>query len=331
MQRSTRRASTQRLALLAAGLLSVSTTCAFAAQTIDLGGRRIQNPNGSCLTYKGLSNVTITNAIIGPCGKHGIVLEDSVNVRITRMRIEDVRETGIYLDSNRGVTVSESVIDDTKNAILAISSSGIRITCNTLMNSRGPIPSGQHVQFNRVSGANNRVICNRGENLPGTNPEDAISLYRSSGTVASPISIANNLIIGGGPSESGGGIMIGDHSGSNILVRDNILVDPGQHGIAVASGTNIRVMRNRVYARRQPWANVGIYVWRQYPSSCRNINLTGNLVNWTDQNGRKNGFWNGGGCEVVKLNANNFNAPLAPSIADLAPPAECACRFAGRR
>jgi hypothetical protein len=314
---------------LACALLGVTSDIATAA-TIDLGGRHIRNPNGTCLTYKGLSNVTITNGVIGPCGKHGLVLEDSTNVRITRMRITGVDETGIYLDSNNSVAVAENVIHDTRNAILAISSSSIRVTCNTLTNSRGPGPSGQHVQFNRVSGSTNRIMCNRGENGSGTMPEDAISLYQSC-TVQSPILVMGNLLIGGGPSESGGGIMVGDMSGSNILVRDNTLVDPGQYGIAVASGTNVALLRNRVYARQRPWSNVGVYVWRQYPSSCRNITLIGNLVNWTNSDGRRNGFWNGGGCDVVTVGANNnFNAAFGPGIVNQMPPVDCVCLLAGR-
>jgi len=35
----------------------------------------------------------------------------------------------------------------------------------------------------------------------------------------------------------GGGIMLGDGGGSNIVAKNNILVDPGQYGMAVSGGS----------------------------------------------------------------------------------------------
>jgi hypothetical protein len=122
------------------------------------------------------------------------------------------------------------------------------------------VPRGQFVQFDKVVGGENRISCNVGRNQPGQGtPEDAISLYKSHGAQNLPISVLYNLIIGGGPSDSGGGIMLGDDGGSYQLAKGNILIDPGQYGIGVASGNNMTIADNLVYARKQPFTNVGIY------------------------------------------------------------------------
>jgi hypothetical protein len=155
-------------------------------------------------------------------------------------------------------------------------------------------------------------------------------MYRSSGTSSSPIEIYSNLIVGGGPSESGGGIMLGDDGGAYITARRNVLVDPGQYGIAVSGGNHMQVSDNWVYGRRQPFTNVGIYVWNQHSSSCNNITVSGNGVKWTNSSGRSNPFWDGGNCGTIAgVSTNDFNAPIGPSIEYLPAP-ECACKLAGR-
>ena len=59
---------------------------------------------------------------------------------------------------------------------------------------------------------------------------------------------------------SGGGIMLGDDGGAYEVAERNVLVDPGQYGIGVASGNNMTVRDNRIYGRKQDFTNVGIYV-----------------------------------------------------------------------
>ena len=49
----------------------------------------------------------------------------------------------------------------------------------------------------------------------------------------------------------------GDRS-ENITVRNNILINPGKYGIAIVSGRNITVTRNRVFSRKFNGSNVGI-------------------------------------------------------------------------
>ena len=279
----------------------------------------MQNPNGTCLTYQGIHDAIIENITIGPCANHGILLIDSQRVTIRNVTIHDTGETGIYVRGSQSIDIIGNTITNSITGIVALASEAVNVSCNTLENVRGPIPSGQFVQFNDVHGPGNQISCNVGRSQPGFGkPEDAISTYRSSGVDASPIVISDNLIVGGGPSESGGGIMLGDDGGSNIVARSNVLVDPGQYGIAVASGKNMSILDNVIFGRRQAFTNVGISVWNQYPHDCRNITVSGNQVQWYAKTGAPNPFWDGENCgPIADLARNDFAAPISPAIAEL--------------
>ena len=154
---------------------------------------------------------------------------------------------------------------------------------------------------------------NRGQNeLGGSNAEDLISVYSSNGTSSSPIRIMDNHLRSGGPSDSGSGIMLGDGGGANVIVQGNVLVNPGQVGIGVASGQHITVRNNIIYSESLPWSNTGLYVWNQYDSSCNDITVSGNQVNWTAAGGYQNAWWSGGGCSNVTVSGNNWDAPVGP-------------------
>jgi hypothetical protein len=122
--------------------------------------------------------------------------------------------------------------------------------------------------------------------------------------------------------------MLGDGGGGHVVVEGNALVNPGQVGIGVASGTNITVSGNSVYSDALPWSNVGIYVWNQYGSACDTIQITNNQVNWTAASGSANPWYNGGGCSNVTESGNTWSADIGPAeeppAAPLAvePPAE---------
>jgi parallel beta-helix repeat protein len=305
-----------------------------AASEGEPSGVPLTNPNGPCLELRGLKNKVIENRVIGPCGGNGIELWDSENVTIRNVVITDTTASGIYIHGSKSVEISESRISNTISGIYAVASSGIRVSCNAIEDPRGPIPRGQFVQFDTVIGGENQISCNIGRNRPGHGtPEDAISLYKSHGVQNLPIAVLYNLIIGGGPSDSGGGIMLGDDGGSYQLAKGNILVDPGQYGIGVASGNHMTIADNIVYARQQSFTNVGIYTWNQYPHPCHTISITGNKVKWKSKTGRPNPYWNGKNCRnITGLERNDFAAAdLSPEIASSAAPSECTCKTQGRR
>ena len=258
-----------------------------------ISGFEIVNPDGHCITLTNCTNIIIQNCKLGPS-----------------------KNEGVYLVHCKNITIQNCTMDSVDSGVVADSCTGIVVTNNDIRNVLGPLPRGQMVQFGRVYGAGNRISYNAGENIEGqSHPEDEISLYMSNGTAENPIQVIGNRIRGGGPSTSGGGIMTGDKGGSYILVQDNILVDPGQYGITIASGNHITIQNNKIYGRQQPFSNVGLSIWNQYPTDCSSNTIRDNEVNFTNKNGKLNCFWNKGNCgEVTGWETNYYNPDLQSDI-----------------
>lgn len=256
-----------------------------------VSGLHISNPNGPCIWGGSVSNVRITNNRIGPCGP-------------------DALGVGVKLDLSSSVRIDHNAFDDVASALSAVEGgNGIVFEQNVVTRIRGPLPRGQMVQFDKVRGSGHRIQCNvSDQTTPGYlgGPEDHISIYKSAGTAASPIDIAYNKLRGGGPSPSGGGIIAGDFGSEYVVVRDNILVHPGQYGIAIAGGHDLRLLRNRVYSATVfPWSNIGAYVWAQDASACYGHEVRGNHVFYLGNVG-PNPYWNAGNCGTVAGEADNL-------------------------
>ncbi len=225
---------------------------------------------------------------------------------------------GVVISGSSNITIQDSYFEDLNGGVYAINSSSIQVIGNRFKNvgRSGKMDNsrGQFVQLNNVSGAGTKISNNRGVNIPGqSTPEDLINLYLTSGTAASPIMIENNCFSGGGPSTSGGGIMTGDEGGSYVTVQNNTLVNPGQYGIAVAGGSNIKILNNKVYGMKQSFTNIGIYVWNQYTNrACANNTVQGNEVDFKNSAGTNNPFWDGENCgPIAGEDDNNWNASLS--------------------
>jgi parallel beta-helix repeat protein len=270
-----------------------------------ISGLRITNPNGHCLVLSNCNNITITNCIFANSSGMGIRLENCTNVTIQNCSLEK-NSIGIY----------------------ALSSQGIKVTNNKLSNSVGNSSLiGHLIQFDKVTGSNNEISYNVGEmstnytSATSNYTDDLISLYQSSGTMASPILVKGNSLRGGRQNDSSTGIIAGDQGGAYITIQDNILVDPGQVGIAVAGGTNIKVINNQVYARSQDHTNVGMYV-HNYTNPCGNVILSGNQVNFTRGDCNRwptycnvsSPLWNDSSCTNVKDTLNNWHSSITASI-----------------
>jgi parallel beta-helix repeat protein len=260
-------------------------------QTIK--GLKITNPSGHCISLTNCSNITIQNCKLGPSKKEGVYIYNCTNITVNNCSMSNI-ETGVY----------------------AAKSTGIKVTNNDVLNVQGPFPKGQMVQFDKISDGGNRINYNVCENLTGqSTPEDVISLYMSNGTETDPIQIIGNWIRGGGPSTSGGGIMTGDNGGSYVLVQNNILVNPGQYGIAISSGNHISIKNNKVYSAKLVFTNVGLYAYNQYPSDCSSDTIMNNTLNFTHKGGTLNNTWTNGSCgDVFGWKTNYYDPRLNSSI-----------------
>lgn len=245
-----------------------------------------------------------------------IELVNCSNIIIRNCRLLHSKGNGVQIASCNNITVEQCYMEDIATGVLAVDSYHIQVNKNKIKNVQGPLPRGQMVQFDDVTGGGNRVTNNRSDNLPGQSaPEDAINMFKSSGTFNDPIQICGNIICGGGPSKTGGGIALGDNGGAYMVVEHNILVNPGQYGIGIASGTHIQILNNLVYSKQQPFTNVGIAVWNQSNTACAMNTIRGNKVKWTNSNGETNGGWNNGNCGKVEgWDENEWDANITDAI-----------------
>lgn len=268
------------------------------AKTGDtITGLNISNLEGPCIIVQNSTNVTITKNRIGPCGKDpnyqvGVFVNQSHTLQITNNFFEEISSALYALDNEIGKLIFAG---------------------NYATKIKGPFPRGQLAQLNKYSGPDIILSCNISDQLIGGylnidgrgGPEDHINIYKSSGTTLSPIKIINNKIRGGGSPTGGGILAVDGGEGGNILIKDNILVDPGQYGIAIASGMNIEIDENKIYGNQNAWTNVGIYIWNQAKKSlCSDHKVTNNKIKYINKKGLSNPYWDSKNCGVVKI-ANN--------------------------
>ena len=275
-----------------------------------LVGVHVTSSNGPCIVVTQASNVLIENNHIGPC-KSGDVYAVGVNAEsVDHLEVKHNRfidnSTAFYMQGKGNTKSSDHIVFEG----------------NLARGIRGPMPRGQMVQLNAVNGSDIIIRCNVSDQAIGgygSGPEDHINIYKSSGTPQSPIQILHNKLRGGG-SKSGGGILsVDDGDGANVVIAGNILVNPGQYGIGVPSGTNVKVVQNLIYSRQYPWTNVGIYVWNQYPkTACDRIEVSGNRVNYINKVGAPNPYWDSKNCGNVEIHDKNTwnDTTLSSSIWD---------------
>ncbi len=272
---------------------------------VVIRGLKIKNPNGPCVKITNSTNVTIENSDIGPCKNEGVYILTSTNVKIQQNYIYEV-STGVN----------------------AVQSKIINVNHNKFLNMNGPMPRGQFVQFNNVLGSGNRVNYNYGVNVLGeSHAEDAISMYQSGGTSADPLQIKYNYIRGGGPSASGGGIMLGDGGkGTNIHASFNVIVNPGQYGMAIGGSKLITMIGNKIYGAKQSFTNVGMQVKNYYPKvgACSDHLISGNKVYWISSEGAKNSYWASSSAtyKCLRVSVKDDNEWDSPNVsANMAAPA----------
>jgi hypothetical protein len=223
--------------------------------------------------------------------------------------------SAIRIEHSHHVTITANDFKNVAEGIMVLDSTDVVITWNRYENITGPHERtganvGNFTQWEASWGG--EIYHNKGI---GGDTEDIVSLYRSGGSPAAPLLVANNQFQGTNwSSGSGSGMMLGDAGGAYITVRDNILVSPGQVGIGVPGGSHIRILDNILYGARRSASNVGIYVWNQSGSPCSSIEVAGNRVLWTKADGVDSGGWDGGGCGTVAGWGNNdWHAALNPS------------------
>ncbi len=267
-------------------------------------------PHGTPTTYNNISNIIIENLQFNNTSGNNLMFNNCKDITIRNCYFGASSLEAVSIEKSSNITIENNLFANNKNGVYALmATGGIVIRNNQFVNIKGQEPRGQYIQLDTCTGAGYIIENNKGECWPGeSNPEDLISIYKSRGTETSPIIIRNNIFRGGGPSSSGGGIMTGDHDGGFVIVENNILVDPGQYGIAAAGGNNIIIRDNKIFGRLQNFTNVGIYAWAQAGAPCSAIVIENNNINFTrgiNGDNEKYNLWDAKNCNTITGMASN--------------------------
>lgn len=251
--------------------------------------------------FSGRSNLVFENKRIVNAPGVAFKLYNGANNIIIRNCFFDGAPSGILveLENARNITIENCLFAKGWSGVYSLGSSGINIINCQFLNmkirrsSTGAFQGlGNFIQFNSCSDM--QVLNCRGENFPEADPEDMISFYRSSN------GLVKGNIFRGNPtstwSTSGGGFICGDNGGNNVVIDSNTVMNPGQYGLAIAGGTNMKIINNKIWSDKNPVSNNPLYAWAQgdQVGISSNATVTGNRGKWIDKNGGINNGWDGG-------------------------------------
>src|SRR5690554_2012053 len=248
------------------------------------------------------------------------------NVIIRNNKFSSSNKRGIYLYDCKNVTIIDNTFENVHTALTAGLSQTVKFEYNDVKNVGGLLAladdknNGFIVLFDKVSGTGNSISYNVSENIYGeSSPGDLINVNQSYGTPESPIIVKGNWIRGGGPSLTGGGILIGDIGGAYQIAEDNILVNPGPYGIGIGGGHNMTLRNNKVYAKQQYFTNVGISIvnwYEEYFGKSHTITVENNILNFANRDGVKgNSWWIAENMQpVMGIETNRYDPSLSASI-----------------
>lgn len=224
---------------------------------------------------------------------YGIVSKSGTdNLEIRNMTFENIAPDSsgtffgaIRFDHSKDLLVRDSYFENVASSILFTDSEGpLQVLDNEALN-----PGKNFFQCDDCEGEGIRINGNSLEHTSqyGDDPlEDFISIYESSGEDDDYIQVNHNRArtdaTGGGVSDTGSFIILGDDGGEYQEAEDNIGVNPGNAGIGAAGGEYISVNDNKMFSEPiEDISNVAFYSYRVLgsdPSS--NHAFSGNVAHW---------------------------------------------------
>lgn len=324
---------------------TLTLTSANNGQTFD--NYRISTTSGPCIKMSGVSDVTISNSNIGPCGQNnsdadsnGIEISGGSGNKIydSYIHVENRAYTssfspsashaGIQGNGTANLTVQGNVVCYGSANVRAfnngVPSTGWIVTGNYLCNPRGYDGSGNNFQavdsygmtvsnnyaFScMLGGSGTQIMCpSSPAYLYTENQEDSINFYYHSAPPSAAGTVSGNYVVGG-HSGSGDGI-IADQYADGLRIENNIVVDTAQVGIGFDDGKNNVMTGNQVWMSNPvTMNNTAIAVKEQYSNPCSSDVLTNNVAR---QVGGSNGsdIWIGT-ASCVSTNTGNVTGSSA--------------------
>lgn len=315
-----------------AGKTVVGRIVATSGQVIE--NVHVTTDNGACIVVpSGVTNVTIRNSEIGPCGT-GSNTVNNEGVQI--------------LPGASNITVQRNVIHDVSAGVYANGANHpLVIDRNVFYNIRGPVWQGNIVQFAGVRGGTgqSKITCNVKDGRLGVpyaitesnnwHIGDHISMYNVLGSSQYPVEIAYNRIRGeySRGYEGGSGMQLADGVNGSAnpesgwyFVHHNTVVQTNGVGISVAGGHDIRVEDNVVDNRGE---NLAVYTGWSF--AIKNFTTNQNCYNHSFRNNRSTiarlwafnhdgtagqGIFDGGGCAFTDSSNNHNDSALTSASPD---------------
>jgi hypothetical protein len=297
-------------------------------------GLRITSTTGDCVQITDSTNITIEDSDIGPCSggasdSDGIKISSSNGVYVYDNYIHPEalspgccdHEDGVFVQQTidgpvGNITVQGNVIAYGETNIEMITVNTANVIGNFLLNPRGPYPRG--AQFQCGTNCTNITLTNN-YTLDSTDTTkylyaggqyDAINF----GAV-DPFVVQGNYVTGG-QTTSGCGL-IADTGANNGQFLNNLILNSGQCGIGIASGSHT-LEGNKVYNSTPVvgGGNVGIYIGSPN-NACGPVTVSNNISDEVESNGTHNGY-NAGTCAGVTPSitstGNTFDAAADPLL-----------------
>jgi nitrous oxidase accessory protein NosD len=289
-------------------------------EDVILDALHITSTEGDCLIIRNSKRITLTNSEIGPCKGRGVLVHDSSDVKILDSYIHsEFPVTGccdkgdsVFVYSSSKLHIQGNVIAYGETNVEMLGVKDAKVIGNFLLNPLGPHPRGQQVQvWSQGAARSSDIVIEKNYALSSQDDEykmkdgqhDAINIgFTDRATV-------RENYVSGGRSESGCALLV-DSSANSIQLLSNKLVDVGQCGIGIGSGTNHVVDGNRIYSDgldKPKAGNTALYVWKQYSGACGPVRISNNVAVTKRANGTLSSYWDGGGCGPVTLTNNTFD------------------------
>lgn len=254
-------------------------------------------------------HITIRNLTFRNYVDNAMNIRYGKNVVIDNIHVHDTcsgdgsKNGAIRVSHVQGLYVTNSHFERVTAGILPTKMRGpVIIEQNTALNI-----GRNFVQLDKVKGKQIRVRFNTMERnddelREGTlDVEDWISVFKTEGLPNDPAQISYNRARGHGTSNSGSFIMLGDGGGKYLVAEGNVGVRPGQVGIGIAGGRNIRINDNIMFSSDTEVSNVAYYSANysdEHP--CDYHTIQNNRSNWL--NGAiQNNFWTDNLCGVKSV------------------------------